>query len=486
LSTVHAAAAQAVAKHEHDGEFALAVDAVVAAAAAQDEARRALHRRATVDDLTGLPNRSGLVTLINQALERVRRDGTALAVAFCDIDRLRVINDVYGHAVGDEVLEIVAERLTRATTPPEFVGRFGGDVFVIVAPASDDSFDTAAFGQRLAGVFQRPVATSQSDTDITASIGMATVTAGTVGDADAETLLRDADTALNDAKARGGTAIGTFDATLRSTVVYRADLERRLSSAVARGQITVHFQPIVMLDSRMVIGFEALARWNDDGTMMLPGEWIPVAEATGLINDIGEEVLRQAVAQLRAWSADGHSVGVSVNVSARQLANRRFYDAVRGLVGDGVAASALTLEVTESLAIDDQAIELLMDLRRQGLRIALDDFGTGFSALAAVSRLPVDCLKIDQSIVSRVDALDGQAITGAAIGIARALHLTTVAEGIETVDAETALIGLGCTQGQGYLYGRPTDAASATRLLVEQRRAAAQPSGAQQPAVSRR
>lgn len=298
----------------------------------------------------------------------------------CDIDRLRRVNDVYGHAVGDEVLQGAATRLRGLLQPGEVVGRFGGDVFVLLHPGVTDSSQVDELGQRLAGAFDRAIASSQVATAITASVGIVTFTPGLHDGADAMTLLRDADTALNDAKSRGGAAIGQFDERLRSAVVYRADLERRLVGAVERGEIIVHYQPIVALPSVRIVGFEALARWENDGVLMAPLEWIPVAESTGLIDEIGAEVLRQATAQLREWSKAGRRLQMSVNVSARQLSTRGFLETV-ARCNDGLPRRTLTVEVTESLAVDDHAVRMLQELRRIGVRVALDDFGTGYSAV---------------------------------------------------------------------------------------------------------
>ena len=472
LPALNLAANKAIALHragesDWDAEFAQDVGAITTRATAQRRANEELERRATTDELTGLPNRLSLLALIDQAVTECRANGSTIAVAMCDIDRLRRVNDVYGHAVGDEVLQGAAARLRGLLQPGEVVGRFGGDVFVLLHPGVTDSSQVDELGQRLAGAFDRAIASSQVATAITASVGIVTFTPGLHDGADAMTLLRDADTALNDAKSRGGAAIGQFDERLRSAVVYRADLERRLVGAVERGEIIVHYQPIVALPSVRIVGFEALARWENDGVLMAPLEWIPVAESTGLIDEIGAEVLRQATAQLREWSKAGRRLQMSVNVSARQLSTRGFLETV-ARCNDGLPRRTLTVEVTESLAVDDHAVRMLQELRRIGVRVALDDFGTGYSALAAISRLPVDELKIDQSIVRRIDHRDGRAIITAAIGIARSLKLSAIAEGIETPSAQAALVELGCRYGQGYLYGRPTDARAAGQLLMSE------------------
>jgi diguanylate cyclase (GGDEF)-like protein len=449
-----------------DREFVAAVGSVVAAAEAQHRSKDELRRRASTDELTGLVNRSGLTDLINAALIAGKAAPSTVAVALCDIDRFRSVNDLHGHPAGDEVLLELARRLVSVLRSCDVVGRFGGDEFVVMCTDADGDDDVEALGQRLTAVFDRRFVTRHVDASVTASIGIVTATTGAVSTVDADTLLRDADTAMYDAKARGGAVIGQFHEGLRSAVVYRADLERRLIGAVERGEILVHYQPILSLPDRRIVGFEALARWQQDGELLPPDQWIPIAESTSLIHEIGEHVLVQAVAQLRSWLAAGHRISMSVNVSPRQLSSRCFPAVVRRCLESGVPPELIALEVTESLAVDEHAAGILSDLRRGGVRIALDDFGTGYSALAAVSRLPIDILKVDRSIVRRVNDRDGDAVLAAVFAMAISLKLRTVAEGVETREQETRLIELGCEFVQGYLYSRPVDAEAAGRLLV--------------------
>ncbi|MCU1590613.1 MAG: putative diguanylate cyclase/phosphodiesterase [Frankiales bacterium] len=446
-----------------DREFVAAVGSVVAAARGQHRANEELRRRATTDELTGLANRPMLLDLINRALND-EAAGSTVAVALCDIDRFRSVNNVHGHPAGDEVLRELARRLTALARRCDVVGRFGGDEFVVVCTDANVSHDVEELGHRLSAAFERPIVTEHVDASVTASIGIVTATSG-CGPTDADTLLRDADTAMYDAKARGGGVIGQFHDGLRSAVVYRADLERRLIGAVDRGEIVVHYQPILRLPDRRIVGFEALARWQQGEEMLPPDQWIPIAESTALIHEIGEHVLVQAVKQLEVWLAQGHDISMSVNVSPRQLSSRRFPAVVRRCLSTGVPAARIALEVTESLAVDEHAAGILSDLRRAGVRIALDDFGTGYSALAAVSRLPIDILKVDRAITRRSHERDGQAVLAAVLAIATSLQLRTVAEGVETAEQEATLAELGCELVQGFLYSRPVDAASAGSLL---------------------
>jgi diguanylate cyclase (GGDEF)-like protein len=448
---------------EQDQQFLNAVTGVLTAAAERDRATKELLHRATHDDLTGLPNRSAVQSQVARALigEAV---ATPVSVALCDLDRFKAVNDVHGHQAGDDVLTVVAKRLAGILLPCDQLGRFGGDEFAVVCTDSGGKDTMANLAARIQGAFVQPVRTRHVQARITASVGVATTDCTKVT-LEADSLLRDAGTALHDAKGRGSGTVGVFSETMRSALVHRADIERRMTVAVRRQEILVHYQPVLDISSRKIVGFEALARWQQGLVLVAPAEWIPVVETTDLIHAVGEQVLTQASAQLHRWWTAGWRPQLSVNVSARQLASPQFMDTVRRSLPTGLPPSAITLEVTESTAVDDQAIALLTTLRDAGSRIALDDFGTGYSALSAVARLPIDVIKIDQSITRRVAHPDGQALVSATLAIAAALGLDVVAEGVETEDQHLRLLELGCPRGQGYLYSRPVDAAAATRML---------------------
>ncbi len=462
LATVEEGARLALAEHSlspgpqgaSGDEFATAVTAVVDATRARVDATEELRRRAMTDELTGLPNRASAAAAIDSALDGNPRADASLAVALCNIDRLREINDIFGHRCGDDVLQEVAHRLRGVARPGDTVARFDGDEFVVVCTGPPGFEAVTELERRLTGVFEQPVATNTVQTSITASIGIVTATAGGNSGINSATILRDAHTAMSDAKSRGGAVIGEFTEKLRSAVVYRADMERRLSGALDRGEIYVDYQPIVSLPARTIVGFEALARWQDGSAVLAPNDWIPIAEATGLIEPIGEHVLSEAMSQLTLWLAAGHEVGVSVNISSRQLASG---DLVQHLARHlrPVPPGLLTLEITESLAVDDHAADLLSAARSHGVRVAIDDFGTGYSALGALSRLPIDSLKIDRSLVRRAGRRDGKAVLAAIMAIARSLEFPATAEGLETSREENVLLELGCTLGQGYLYYPP-------------------------------
>ena len=471
VTTVLEAGARVTRRHTtppcdpQDQQFLDAVTGVLTAAAERDRATKELLHRATHDDLTGLPNRSAVQSQVARALTR---DGlaTRVSVALCDLDRFKAVNDVHGHQAGDDVLTVVAKRLAGIVLPCDQLGRFGGDEFAIVCTDSGGGDSVANLAARIQGAFVQPVRTRHVQARITASVGVATTDCDQVT-FEADSLLRDAGTALHDAKGRGCGTVGVFSDTMRSVLVHRADIERRMAIALGRQEIVVHYQPVLDISTRKIVGFEALARWQQELALVAPAEWIPVVETTDLIHAVGEQVLTQASAQLHRWWTAGRRPQLSVNVSARQLAGPQFVDTMRRSVPAGLPPSAITLEVTESTAVDDHAIALLTTLRDAGSRIALDDFGTGYSALSAVARLPIDVIKIDQSITRRVANPDGQALVSATLAIAAALGLDVVAEGVETEDQHLRLLELGCPRGQGYLYSRPVDAAAATRMLED-------------------
>lgn len=459
---------------DEDTEFVVAVRNTLTAARHRRQAEDELDRRATRDELTGLPNRARIRAMITEALRSSAVSGRTVAVAFCNVDRFRRVNDAYGHAAGDRVLAAVAARLSEAVGPGGHLGRFGADEFVVVCaavPAPDPGPGPAADADpgplddlvaRVHSAFARPFVTDATEVRLTASVGVAAGRGW--GGTDADTLLRDAVTAMHDAKAHR-VATGLFCDRLRAEVVRRAEVERRLGGALRRGEIVVRYQPIVALDTGAVLGFEALARWRRGSTLLAPAEWMEVAESTELIHDIGAYVLATAAMQVREWWDRGHRVEVNVNVSARQLGSPRFarlVDEALDLAGPG----PLCLELTEGLALDADGHAAIRRVHDRGVRVALDDFGTGYSALAAIAELPIDEIKVDKSITARSEHPDGRALIAATLAIAERLSFAVVAEGVETAAAHRALTELGCRAGQGFLYRRPLHAREATDLLA--------------------
>ena len=449
-------------KELRDEEFVTSVRNVLSAASERERATAELWHRANHDDLTALANRRRVRTVITTALERsdpavVRK----VAVAFCNLDRFKTVNDAYGHGTGDEVLRVVAHRFRVGLRDCDDVGRFGSDEFVVCSSLSgDDTVD--ALVDRIHDVFRIPVMVGTTEARLTATVGVAACSPGALG-SDCDAMLRDAITAMHDAKRRG-LPTGQFRHEMRADVVRRADLEQQLAAALRRGDIVAHYQPIVDLETCEVVGFEALARWRQ-GTSFIPAAtWISVAEATEIVDEMGAQLLVSAARQTAKWRSDGHEVGINVNVSARQLGGTRLETAVTSAL-EIVPRGAFCLELTESLALNETAQDTIKALDLLGVRLALDDFGTGYSALAAVAQLPISQIKIDRSITGRIASKQGRALISATLAIAASLGLTVVAEGVESPAQHWDLLDLGCQLAQGYLYSYPLEAQQASELL---------------------
>lgn len=417
--------------------------------------------RATHDELTGLMNRAELMRAMTQ--ERVDLSG-ALVVLHVGLDAVRSVNDSFGHHVGDRLLAETAARLDRLTPAAALVARIAGDEFVVVTETDEDRVEDA--GARLLTALTEPYELGPFSGPVTASVGVASRRRGEAA-GDPESLLHDADIAMHRVKEGGGRGLAHFDDWMRAELLRTRGLERRLAKALGRDEVCLNYEPIVSLESRQPIAYEGLARWTCDGERMAAAEWIAVAESSGHIIEIGAHLARSAMTQARAWQAAGEQVALSLNVSARQL---RTPDLVRLLdeaVDEGLDAPRVWLEITESVAVDDVAVQTLKSLRDKGFRIALDDFGTGYSSLHAIGRLPIDIVKIDRSFVVGLRQNGNKALVAAVISIAEAHCLEVVAEGIETEERARDLLELGCGWGQGYLFGR---AAPASTLALQVRR----------------
>ena len=446
-------------------EAGVLVSAAIRDATDRKQAEAALAHQALHDGLTDLPNRTLLQDRLSLALARSQRSGAAVAVMFLDIDRFKVINDSRGHTAGDQLLQEIAARLRATIRPADTVARFGGDEFVIVTETNPLSDSVTGLSQRIATALRTPVRVDDTDLVVTLSMGVAV--AGP--DDNAESLLRDADAAMYQAKDQGRDRCVVFDATMRTQANRRLDSEHALRRAIDRDELSVYYQPIVELTSSQVVGVEALARWHDpERGLIMPDEFIPVAEETGLIGALGATVLHQACRDAATWQhrrPNASPLSVSVNLSARQL----LAPGLPNIVGDALAASGLDagllcLEITESVFLDDavSSAQALMALKALGVRIGVDDFGTGYSSLGYLKRFPVDTLKIDKSFVDGLGDTDykrgDHAIVASVIDLAHALGLTTVAEGVETQEQLDHLRALGCEQAQGYLLSRPLPA----------------------------
>ena len=440
---------------EDDG-VALAITHIQDVTDQRRTAERLTHA-ATHDGLTDLANRDAMVAMLADLLA-VAHIGQ-IAVLFVDLDNFKMVNDGLGHAVGDRVLKEIARRLVAAVPVSERVGRFGGDEFVIVL---DDSVDPAQAGEAVRRAVQRPILVDGQELIITASIGFAVNSAGSR----AADLLRDADAAMYRAKAGGRDRIAAFAPETRGVLVDGLRTSTELRRGLERGEIVPYFQPIVDLDGGRVVGFEVLVRWlHPDRGLLLPGQFLPLAEEAGLMGELGERMLRDSLAQLARWRAVGLSFArcsLSVNVASQQLVDDSFIDVVDDALSEtGIDAGSLWLELTETALMADTtaATRALRGLRGLGLHLAVDDFGTGYSSLTYLKRFPVESIKIDRSFVTGLGLeADDTSIVEAVVRLGHSLGLTVVAEGVETPLQLNRLRELGCDRAQGYLFGRPRPA----------------------------
>jgi diguanylate cyclase (GGDEF)-like protein/PAS domain S-box-containing protein len=425
------------------------------------------------DRLTGLPNRALFLNRLAHRLRSVESSVGECAVLFIDLDNFKIVNDSLGHIAGDQLLVTVAERMRTVVRPGDTVARLGGDEFTVVLDGVHSAADAVATAARILDTFKEPVVIEDREVIVTCSIGIAMN--GSTRYADAHGLLRDADTAMYEAKARGKCGYALFDPRMNDAMTERLELEYDLRTALEHDQLLLHYQPIVDVLSGRLEAVEALIRWQhpDRGTIA-PSKFIPIAEETGLICSIGHWVLRQSCAQLAEWvrlSGGTARLGLCVNVSGKQFQQADFVDQVRGILEEfGVDPTLVKLEVTETAMLKD--IETMRrvfeELRGLGVRIAIDDFGTGYSSISYLSRLPVDTLKIDQSFINLLGG-DGRTdgIVRAMIAMARHLTLHVTSEGIETPEQLATLRRLGCDSAQGFLFARPLEADQIELLLAD-------------------
>ncbi|WP_049822856.1 sensor domain-containing protein [Arthrobacter sp. H41] len=420
-----------------------------------------LQHQALHDVLTGLPNRALFMDRLDQALQAGRGARTAVAVLFCDVDRFKSVNDTYGHHAGDQVLTLVAERLQSVVRQGDTVARLGGDEFVVLCrDATPDRAATTA--ARLLAALRSPLTVDGTEITVSASVGIAL---SRPEHTTAEELLRDSDDAMYAAKDSGRDRAAVYDETLGTRFRMRVQLESELQNAIHSGQLRLHYQPQVALTDGEVVGLEALVRWeHPHHGLLMPGDFIDVAEEAGLITDLGQWVLTEALREVVRRRARGGAVPVVwVNVSASELENPAFAVGVEQCLRvQDLPGTVLGLEITESVLMVnlERARDTLAQLRSSGVHLAIDDFGTGYSSLSYLAQFPVDTIKIDGSFTAGLDddarRRESFAIVNAVIGLAHALKLRIIAEGIETTSQAQALHGLGCDYGQGYLLGRPT------------------------------
>jgi diguanylate cyclase (GGDEF)-like protein len=419
-------------------------------------AERVTRRRSTHDALTDLPNRELLTETVTRWAGEVTAEHQEISLLFLDLDRFKTVNDHWGHGVGDELLCAVAERLRLQVRAEDLVARIGGDEFVIALASPSHLRLAESLADRLLDEFARPFALSVGDVVVSVSIGVAK----SFGGAHALELIRDADTAMYKAKGSGRNGYALFDASLRDELRDRVKVEQALRGAVGRGELAVHFQPIVDLATGGLDGFEALMRWHSPELgPVSPLEFISIAEETGMIVEMGTWLLHESARQLAKWHAERDAtLHVSVNVAVRQLRDGSLVRIVDDVLREtGLPASALWLEITESGVMEDieAALLTLNALRALGVTLCVDDFGTGYSSLSYLHRLPVGIVKIDRSFVTDVGSAGGnEPIVRAVLAMTRAMGQRVVAEGVETVAQRDWLRAQGCDLAQGWFYGR--------------------------------
>lgn len=431
--------------------------------------RDQLLRGAFHDPLTSLPNRALLLDRMERALaRRARHPERHVAVLMVDLDELKVVNDSLGMLAGDELLAAVGRRLHDLMRPEDTIARVGGDAFAVLLEDLVHLRDATQVAERVIRCFDECFELSGWQTFASASVGIAW--AGSEGDA--AQLLREADTAVHRAKTRGRGAVALYDVTMHEHALARFRLEGDLRHALARGEFELYYQPLVALPGGAVTGLEALLRWRHrERGLLMPARFVSVAEETGAIVPIGRWVLKQACRQLRRWQEQFGlpTLGLNLNVSARQLAAGSLVDSVRAAVGAArLEPGCVTVEITESTLIQEAAAaaETLDALRSFGVHVALDDFGTGYSPLTHLRRFPVDVLKIDRAFVSRTHAdLMDREIVRAVVTLGRRMGMQVVAEGVESAEQARYLTGVACDHAQGFLYAPPVPAAQVPRLL---------------------
>ena len=437
----------------------------------QHQLEQELKHQAYHDALTGLPNRVLFADRAADAIDHAHRTERVVGMLFVDLDDFKVVNDTMGHGSGDELLTAVAGRLAASVRPSDTAARLGGDEFALLIDDAPDTDAIEAFAERIVAAFTDPFPLTDAEVIATATVGVAT----SADSADADELLRHADLALYAAKTAGKRRWRRYQPALSAGMLRRREVQAALEEAVNNSEFTLVYQPIVELDSGQIVGFEALIRWpHPQWGMMLPGQFITLAEETGHIVPLGAWVVRQALSDMVQWrrrmeAPDDAGPHVSVNVSARQFRDPGFVASVRAALREsGLPPSALLLELTESVLFgdSDRIGAELDELKEIGVRLAIDDFGTGYSSLSYLLQLPIDVLKIDKSFVTGIAASWRQhALVKGIVRLAGTLEVEVIAEGIETETERELLAGMGCQYGQGYLLSVPLEAAQAQELL---------------------
>ena len=456
--------------------YAGAVCLLVALANIDDRKRvqEDMRRRAMHDQLTGVPNRAMFMESLERAVHKARRRASRATVLFIDLDRFKEVNDTMGHHAGDELLKAVAERLGMAVRQSDLVARLGGDEFVVLIEEHGGPEEVMIVAQKVLSMLSRPVLIDWREVQVSGSIGIASFPED---GGDLETLVKNADAAMYQAKERGRNNFQFYSAELNRLSNFRYEQERRMRGAIERHEFFLEYQPEVDMTTGRVAGVEALLRWRDpEGAVVLPADFLPLAEETGTVVAIGAWVLERALADLHHWNDEGLDPRVAVNLSAREIQQPDLAGEVgRALARHGVQPQSLRFEITESALMQhsESAHRSLTALRALGVEIAIDNFGAGHSSLGLLRGLPVQAVKIDRSLVSTCASKRECAVIVQAVGaMSRPLGIHVIAEGVETEEQRRVLLALGCDSGQGYLFYRPTEArglkAAMTRAVAEQ------------------
>ena len=423
---------------------------------------------ATHDGLTGLANRAMFSQMLSGAIETARRHDRQCALLFIDLDRFKIINDTLGHTDGDAVLVELGSRLRDCVRASDMVARIGGDEFVVLAQEVADKNEVMAVAQKVLSAIIKPLVLRGRECRVTASIGVAMFPAD---GADEQTLTKNADMAMYLVKDEGKNNVRFFSPDMKCQSVEKLMLETSLRHAIERNELVLHYQPKRELATGKITGVEALLRWaHPDLGLLQPNQFIPMAEETGLIVQIGQWVLKTACKQNMAWQRDGlPAMSMAVNLSPRQFTHDRLLDDIDGALREsGMPAGLLELEITESMVMQnvERAVKVLGTIKSRGVRLAMDDFGTGYSSMSSIKQFPVDTLKIDRSFIRDLARnSDDRAIADAIISLGRALGLTIIAEGVETTEQETFLRKHACDEMQGFLFSKAVPAEELATLL---------------------
>ena len=434
-----------------------------------------LRHQAFHDSLTGLANRALFENRLAHALAGLRRREGGVSVVFVDLDDFKTVNDSLGHPAGDELLHLVGERLRYNLRSSDTAARLGGDEFGLLLDGAATAEAATEAARRLLAALEPPFTVGGRELSISASLGIALATSGRET---MEDLMRNADLAMYEAKRRGGAQLSIFEESMHEIALGRLELGAELQRAVDEQQFDLHFQPIVRLDTAAVIGAEALIRWrHPERGLLLPSQFLALAEQTGLVVPIGRQVLAEACRTLAAWQGRhprAEALTLSVNVSMRQLHDARIVDDVRRVLAEeGIAPQRLVLEITESFLADETeaALHCLQRLRALGVRLAVDDFGTGYSALSYLQRFPIDLLKIDRSFIEHARRSSPSLnLVRSIVQLGRSLHLDLVAEGVEDAEQAAELLAMGVKSGQGFYFARPLEAEHFEALLASDAR----------------